>query len=170
MFVPPEPVLQFAAGRFLTPSGRIELASARAEAEGHPRVPQPLADPRPPAPRLRLLSPASAWLMNDSFGNDARIATELGPPTVTLHPADAARLDVRAGEAVELANATGRLVVQVQIADIVRPGVVLSYKGRWPKHERTHANVNVLNPGTKTDMGESTSVHGVEVTVTLVRP
>jgi hypothetical protein len=51
-----------------------------------------------------------------------------------------------------------------------RPGVALSYKGRWPKHERTYANVNVLNPGTKTDMGESTSVHGVEVTVTPVKP
>jgi anaerobic selenocysteine-containing dehydrogenase len=169
MFVTPEPVLQFAAGRFPTPSGRIELASARAEAEGHPRVPRPLADPRPPAPYLRLLSPASPWLMNDSFGNDTRIATELGPPTVTLHPADAARLNLHPGEAVALANATGRLVVQVQIADVVRPGVALSYKGRWPKQERTHANVNVLNPGTKTDMGESTSVHGVEVTVTPVR-
>ena len=41
--------------------------------------------------------------------------------------------------------------------------------GHWPKYEDTHANVNVLNPGTKTDMGESTSVHGVEVTVTPVR-
>jgi anaerobic selenocysteine-containing dehydrogenase len=168
-FVSPEPVLQFAAGRFPTPSGRIELASARAEAAGHPRVPQPLADPRPPTPRLRLLSPASPWLMNDSFGNDARITTELGPPTVTLHPADAARLRLHAGEAVALTNETGRLVVQVQIADTVRSGVALSYKGRWPKYEATHANVNVLNPGTKTDMGESTSVHGVEVTVTPVR-
>ncbi len=107
MFVTPEPILQFAEGRFPTPSGRIEIASARAEADGHPRVPQPLADPRPPAPRLRLLSPASSWLMNDSFGNDARIATELGPTTVTLHPADAARLSLHEGEAAELANESG---------------------------------------------------------------
>jgi hypothetical protein len=27
------------------------------------------------------------------------------------------------------------------------------------------ANVNVLNPGEKSDMGESTAVHSVEVTV-----
>ena len=45
-------------------------------------------------------------------------------------------------------------------------GVALSPKGRWPKREATSANVNVLNPGTKTDMGESTRrVHGVEVRV-----
>ena len=32
---------------FPTPSGRIEIASTRAEADGLPRVPLPLADPRP---------------------------------------------------------------------------------------------------------------------------
>ena len=40
-------VIQFADLIFPTPSGRIEMASARAEADGHPRVPLPLADPRP---------------------------------------------------------------------------------------------------------------------------
>jgi len=69
----------------------------------------------------------------------------------------------------EVANETGRLVLPVHISEVVQPGGAFSYKGRWPKQERTHANVNVLNPGTKTDMGESTSVHGVEVTVTPVR-
>ena len=81
----------------------------------------------------------------------------------------ATRLSLHEGEAAELANETGRLVVYVQTAEVVRPGVALSYKGRWPKHERTHANVNVLNPGTKTDMGESTSIHAVEIMVTPVR-
>ncbi len=43
--------------------------------------------------------------------------------------------------------------------------MALSHKGRWPKRERNRANVNILNPGIKADMGESTAVHGVEVTV-----
>jgi hypothetical protein len=43
--------------------------------------------------------------------------------------------------------------------------VAFSPKGRWPKREPARANVNALNPGEKADMGESTSVHGVEVTV-----
>ena len=61
--------MQFADHTFPTPSGRIEIASARAEADGHPRMPLPLADPRPNAGHLRLLSPASPWLFNDSFAN-----------------------------------------------------------------------------------------------------
>ncbi len=58
--VPTEPLIQFRDLKFPTPSGRIELASASAAADGHPRVPQPLADPRPPSGRFRLLSPSSA--------------------------------------------------------------------------------------------------------------
>ena len=45
----PEPVLQFADRIFPTGSGKIEIASTRAEADGHPRLPQPIADPRPQA-------------------------------------------------------------------------------------------------------------------------
>ena len=88
--VSPEPVLQFADLRFPTPSGRIEIASARAEADGHPRLPLPLADPRPARGRLRLLSPASPWLLSDSFANVAKVAARIGPATIALHPADAA--------------------------------------------------------------------------------
>jgi hypothetical protein len=43
--------------------------------------------------------------------------------------------------------------------------VALAYKGKWPKQQQDGANVNVLNPGQRTDMGDSTAVHGVEVTV-----
>ncbi len=42
----------------------------------------------------------------------------------------------------------------------------MTHKGRWPKREDAGGNVNALNPGAKSDMGESSSVHGVEVTVT----
>ena len=75
----PEPRVQFADG-FPTPSGRIEIASARAEADGHPRLPEPSVDePPPPAGYLRLLSPASPWLMNATFGNDPKLRHRIGP-------------------------------------------------------------------------------------------
>lgn len=35
------------------------------------------------------------------------------------------------------------------------------------KREAARAHVNVLNPGHKSDMGENTCVHGVEVMITL---
>jgi hypothetical protein len=44
-------------------------------------------------------------------------------------------------------------------------GVAFSPKGRWPRLEAQHANVNALNPGTASDMGVSTTVHGVEITL-----
>ncbi|HKA56398.1 MAG TPA: molybdopterin dinucleotide binding domain-containing protein, partial [Candidatus Binatia bacterium] len=168
--VPPEPVVQFADLAFPTPSGRVEIASARAEADGHPRVPLPLADPRPGGGRLRLLSPSSPWRLNDSFSNVEKIATRVGPPTIALHPADAAERGLAEGDAALVANETGRLTLTVTFSDALPRGVALSHKGRWPKRETGQMNVNVLNPGHKTDMGESTCVHGIEVTVTPIAP
>ncbi len=162
----PEPIVQFAGLTFPTPSGRIEIASARAEADGYPRTPLPLADPRPASDRLRLLSPASSWTMNDSFANVAKLARRSGPPTVTLHPVDAAARGLQEGDKALLSNETDRLTLVVTLSEEIPPGVILAYKGRWPKLEVGAANVNALNDGRKTDMGESSSVHGVEVAVT----
>jgi anaerobic selenocysteine-containing dehydrogenase len=164
--VSPEPLIHFADLTFPTPSRRIEIASARAEADGHPRVPLPLADPRPAEGRLRLLSPASPWLMNDSFANARKIVARLGLATVALHPADAVERGLAEGDTALVSNETGRLALRVTLSDVFPRGIVLSHKGRWPKQEASAANVNVLNPGQKSDMGESTCVHGVEVTVT----
>ena len=62
----------------------------------------------------------------------------------------------------------GSLRLRLELSDALPRGVALSHKGRWPGSEPTGANVNVLNPGEKADMGESTAVHGVEVTVSAV--
>ncbi|MEM7221974.1 MAG: molybdopterin-dependent oxidoreductase [Pseudomonadota bacterium] len=159
------PIIQFQNLKFPTPSGKIEVASDQAEADGHPRLPHPGADPRPAAGRLRLLSPASKWVMNDSYGNDAGIQGKLGPVNVTLHPADAADMGVAEGDPVELANDLGRLAMVARLSDEVPRGAALAHKGRWPACEPSGASVNLLNPGLKTDMGESSCVHGVEVTV-----
>jgi anaerobic selenocysteine-containing dehydrogenase len=160
-----DPVVQFERLEFETPSGRIEIASAAAEADGLPRLPQPWADARPTAGRLRLLTPASPWLMNDSFANDGKISRRIGAAGVTLHPRDAAERGLADGDTVRMWNETGSLELAVSVSDIVPAGVAYSPKGRWPKREPQAFNVNVLNDGRKTDIGESTAVHGVEVTV-----
>ena len=157
-----EPRVQFADG-FPTPSGRIEIASPAAEADGHPRLPEPIADGAPPPGWLRLLSPASPWLMNATFGNDRKLRKRIGPATVALHPHEAAGRGLRNGDPVTLRNATGALRMAVEVSDAVPPGVAYAPKGRWPSHEPAGANVNALNPGSKTDIGESSAVHGVLV-------
>ena len=157
--------MQFPGLRFPTPSGKIELASARAEADGHPRVPQPHADPRPADGRLRLLTPASPWLLNDSFANEPKLARRLGAPTIAVHPADAAERGLAAGDRVRARSPAGELELTVTLSQDLPRGVAFSPKGRWPKLEAGHANVNALNPGTASDMGASTTVHGVEITL-----
>jgi len=160
----PEPQIQFADMRFPTPSGRIELASDRAAADGHPRVPEPHADRRPGPGLLRLLTPASPWILNDSFANDRKLARRIGAATVAVHPADAAQRGLSEGDGVVLANGSGRLALTLAVSDLLPRGVAYAPKGRWPKLESSGANVNVLNPGERSDMGASTAVHGVEVT------
>ncbi len=161
-----DPVVQFAELDFPTPSGRIEIASAAAEADGHPVVPQPWADKRPGKDLLRLLTPASQWMLNDTFTNDPKITKRLGPAEIALNPVDASRRGLANGDRVAVGNDVGTLLLDLRLSDDVPPGVALSPKGRWPKREVERANVNVLNPGTKSDMGHSSAVHGIEVTVT----
>ena len=165
IWIPDEPAVQFADGVFATPSGRIEIACARAAADGHPRLPQPWSDIRPAAGHLRLLSPAHAWLLNTSFGNVRQIDHRIGEATIALHPADAAQRRLAEGDPALVHNSCGRLRLKVVISDEVPRGVALTHKGRWLRTDPAGANVNVLNPGEKSDMGESTAVHSVEVSV-----
>jgi anaerobic selenocysteine-containing dehydrogenase len=165
IWVPEHPAVQFADGVFATPSGRIEIASARAAADGHPRLPQAWSDPRPVQNRLRLLSPAHAWLMNSSFGNVRKIGKRIGEATIALNSADAQERHLAEGDSALVYNDCGRLRLRVAISDRVPRGVALAHKGRWLRADAAGANVNVLNPGAKSDMGESTAVHSVEVSV-----
>ena len=103
--------------------------------------------------------------LNDSFSNVAKIAAHVGPAAIAMHPADAAGRGLAEGDQALVANETGRLVMRVTLTETLPRGVALSHKGRWPKQEAGQRNVNVLNPGRKSDMGESTAVHSVEVTV-----
>jgi anaerobic selenocysteine-containing dehydrogenase len=165
IWVPQDPAPQFAQRVFDTPSGRIEVASARAAAEGLPRLPQCWSDPRPSAGNLRLLSPAHVWLLNTTFGNIQKITVRLGQATILLHPMDAADRSLRGGDMALVHNRCGRLDLKVVLSDDIPRGVAVAHKGRWLTQDAAYANVNVLNPGSKSDMGDSTAVHSVEVRV-----
>jgi anaerobic selenocysteine-containing dehydrogenase len=88
-----------------------------------------------------------------------------GPPAIALHPADAAERGLAAGDRVVVRNPVGELELTAVLSEDLPRGVAFSPKGRWPKLEAERANVNALNPGTASDMGASTTVHGVEVTL-----
>jgi anaerobic selenocysteine-containing dehydrogenase len=160
-----EPVILHEALQFDTPSGRIELASEKAQSMGLPRMPTPQADAPAGNGALRLLSPAGPWLLNSSYGNDPRIRELLGAETIFLHPDDAAMRQLRDGQAVMVRNALAALPHTLRVADIVPPGTALTHKTRWTRLSPAGFNVNALNPGLRTDMGDSTALHGVEVEV-----
>ena len=94
----------FAEHGFPTRSGRIEIASTKAERAGLSRLPEPSVDDRPPPGRFRLLSPASRWRLNDSHANDPTIARRSGPAAVTIHPDDASTLGIDHGDRVRPAQ------------------------------------------------------------------
>ena len=71
-------------------------------------------------------------------------------------------VDAPVGSEVVLHNETGELAGIARSSDAVPPSVALVYKGRWPSGDAREGNVNALNPGLGTDLGESTAVHGVE--------
>jgi len=161
----PDPIIPFADGIFPTSSGKIEVASDRWTDAGQSFSPRAHADAAPSGGRLRLLSPADAWLMNSSYANDAQISRQLGAQTVWIHPLEAERRNLHDDETVMLRNHAGNLTVNLRSSDSVPQGVALLPKGRWPLREQQRANVNVLHDGTRTDMGASNAVHSVEVEI-----
>jgi anaerobic selenocysteine-containing dehydrogenase len=104
-------------------------------------------------------------MLNDSFANDPKISRRIGAATVAMHPRDAAAHRLAEGQEVVLESAAGALTLSVTLSDDLPRGVLYSAKGRWPKRAPDRGNVNALNPGTPSDMGASTTVHGVEVTI-----
>jgi anaerobic selenocysteine-containing dehydrogenase len=111
------------------------------------------------------LSPASEWRLNDSYANDPRLKRRSAPAEITLHPDDARRFGVDDGQPVTVGNDGGELTLTARVSDEVLPGTAMSYKGRWPSLSAGGDNLNLLYDGRKSDIGESSTVHGIEVTV-----
>ncbi len=162
------PFVQFADGRFPTPSGRIEIESTPPDAPVPNASPTPIVEPREPG-RLRLLSPSSAWLMNSSYGNDPKIERQLGEDAAHVHPDDLTLLGVADGDAVVVWNDSGELSLRARAAPWVVRGVVVVYKSRWLAGEGGGANVNVLHEPNTADFGQSTAVNSSMVSVRLAR-
>jgi anaerobic selenocysteine-containing dehydrogenase len=161
---PAEPVVQFEHHDYRTPSGKIELAGEAFVAAGLPRAPFASAEARAADGELRLLSPASKWLMNSSFGNDHKVLKQLGESQAYLHPDEASARGLADGARVRIGNATGAITVRLTVSTDVPRGVVLAHKSRWTANG-AGSNVNALNPGSKADLAESCAVHSINVSV-----
>jgi anaerobic selenocysteine-containing dehydrogenase len=161
---PAEPVVQFERHDYRTPSGKIELAGGAFIDAGLPRAPFASAEARPVGSELRLLSPASKWLMNSSFGNDSKILKQLGEDEAFVHPDEAQSRGIAEGARVTIGNPTGAITLRLAVSADVPRGVILTYKSRWTANG-VKSNVNALNPGSKADLAESCAVHSINVSM-----
>jgi anaerobic selenocysteine-containing dehydrogenase len=161
---PAEPVVQFERHDYRTPSGKIELAGDAFTKAGLPRAPFASAEARPERGELRLLSPASKWLMNSSFGNDPKVLKQLGEDAAFVHPDEAKSRGIANGARVRIGNPTGTITLRLAVSADVPRGVILAYKSRWTA-DGVESNVNALNPGKKADLAESCAVHSINVSL-----
>ena len=161
---PAEPTVQFEHHDYRTPSGKIELAGSTFVDAGLPRAPFASAEARPAGGELRLLSPASKWLMNSSFGNDPKVLKQLGEDQAFVHPDEARSRGLADGARVRIGNRTGAITLRLAVSADVPKGVILAHKSRWTANG-VEGNVNALNPGKKADLAESCAVHSINVSV-----
>ena len=161
----PDPFVPFANG-FPSASGKLEFVSERMAAMGLDPIAgytpayeasqrdTPLAREYP----FALLTPANHYFLNSIFGNVQRQLARAGAPSVLIHPDDAAQLDIVTGDATRVFNARGSFTAIAEITDRVRPGVVASTKGHWPR-SANGATVNATVDERDSDMGGGAVYH-----------
>jgi len=173
----PTPFVPFANG-FPSPSGKLEFFSARMAEAGLDPVPT-YTPPHEAAQRdtdlarrypLALIAPAAHYFLNATFANVPELTARQGPPPIVLHPSDAHARGLREGAEARVYNDRGGFTARVIINDRVRPGVVASIKGFWPKRVVGASNANATVAERDSDMGGGAIFHDNRVEVKPCEP
>ena len=171
----PTPFVPFANG-FPTPSGKLEFFSPRMIEAGLDPVPD-YTPPYEAAQRdtdlaarypLALIAGASHYLLNSMFANVPDLERRQGPPSIVLHPDDAAARGLLDGDVARIHNDRGEFRATVRVSDAVRPGVAAASKGFWPKRVAGAANANATVAERDSDMGGGAVFHDNRVQVVRV--
>jgi anaerobic selenocysteine-containing dehydrogenase len=156
----PRPYLPYADGGFPTPSGKCELWSQRLADQGH----DPLPTYTPPyelpetAPALAkryplvLISSPRHQFLNSTFVNVDSLRRSAGPECL-LHPADAERRGLAAGDRVIVHNDRGAFAAELRVADSLREGVAWAPGIWWSKLSPDGRTVNDTTSQRETDFG-----------------
>ncbi|HVS24405.1 MAG TPA: molybdopterin-dependent oxidoreductase [Gammaproteobacteria bacterium] len=109
----------FADGRFFTRSGKAQFVATVPRAPAHRATPEyPLV--------LNTGRIRDQWHTMTRTGRSARLMGHSPEPFVLVHPLDAARFGLAAGDLAEVRSATGRVVVRAEVGDGVAPGHVFA--------------------------------------------
>jgi anaerobic selenocysteine-containing dehydrogenase len=167
------PIAVGAGRRFGTPSGKLEFYSETLAAQGLPALPDWQPDPDAPerGPRwpLRLLTAPGYFQAHTAYSGVASLRKKAGAPECVLHPEDAAKRGLRAGEPVELFNERGSVTFVLRVSDETSPGVAF-VPGQRPAGEAVAGTINMLCSTEYSDMGAGATYQSTRLEARAPRP
>ena len=137
------PMTSCLPGRLLTENGRLNLAPESLLAD-LPRL-EALLDA--PAPAFVLIGRRQLRGNNSWMHNAPRLMRGADRCTLMLHPSDAVRLGVLAGDMVAVQSRVGRVEVPAEPTDALMPGVVSLPHGFGHNRSGTRLGVASAHPG-----------------------
>lgn len=159
--------------RLPTPSGRIELYSARLAEAGLPPLPTyvPLKEGYDGVRRgrgnrypLMFISPPNHNFLNSTFANVEKHQRMEKEPTLQIHPEDAEQRGIADGDPVVVFNDRGTYEARAKVVDKMLPGTVVS-QGLWWEGEGRKQRANALTPNRLADMGEGATFFSTVVEI-----
>jgi anaerobic selenocysteine-containing dehydrogenase len=153
---PTFPHIAFGDLKFSTPTGKIELYSKQAEAEGIPPIPT-FTESKGDYP-IRLITPFHRDLMKTQYYNIKSIygADE---QVVEINIEDARAGGIRDGDSIRIFNQRGDCIMRAKISGKVRCGVALSYGIAWPKLVEGKRTSNFTTNSHTADLGGGSAYH-----------
>ncbi|GAB6181559.1 molybdopterin-dependent oxidoreductase [Desulfotomaculum defluvii] len=156
---PLSPDVPWQGGGFSTPSGKFELYSQLAAADGVNPLPEyventesPLNDPNlAKVYPFHLITAHHPEYLHSQFWNLSEKSKLIQP--VYLHPETAGLLGIKESQKVTVATQRGQAKFTTVLSNKLRRDTVLIYQGFWSSHGN---NVNTLTPQYIPDMGLGT--------------
>jgi len=171
------PGVVLGAGRFPTPSGKIEFFSEAMARDGFDPLPAyiPVAESPEASPDLHrkyplyFLTPSGKAILNATFAETEAVARLDKRPTIEIHPEDARERGIRPGDLVRVRNDRGECYLFAEVCERVRPGVTVATGLWWNAQCPGGGNVNKTTPDRPADIGGGSTFHTNLVQVERVR-
>jgi anaerobic selenocysteine-containing dehydrogenase len=109
---------------------------------------------------LALITPATARLISSTCGEFNGMVLE-----VTLHPSDAAKRNISAGNSVRVFNDLGEVHCQARVSASIRSGVVSMPKGAWRSWSANGLSPTALCPAHVSEVGDGACFNDARVEI-----
>ncbi|EQB21853.1 Anaerobic dimethyl sulfoxide reductase chain A [Dehalobacter sp. UNSWDHB] len=142
--------LAWADLKFPTPSGKLELKSGLAWADGFPLLPEFRTGSYPTVHYpYRLLTPHLNSGSNSQFTNLHWLSWGIDEPKLRINPRLAKKLKIQDNDRIRVYNNLGEVVLPVRITAMIPEDTILTYTGWFPDKNQ----INLLIDGKSCDMG-----------------